>query len=70
LQLVGHASEPVTPIGWALAMRQRVGGALMTIEDDVHGSLSSLACADAAVTFFDTGKTTSASCAGAPIPAP
>ena len=70
LQLVGHAYEPVTPIGWALAMRQRVGGALMTIEDDVHGSLSSLACADAAVTFFDTGKTTSATCAGAPIPAP
>lgn len=70
LQLVGHAYEPVTPIGWAIAMRQRIGGALMTIEDDVHGSLSSLTCANAAVTFFDTGRTTSASCAGAPIPAP
>ncbi|WP_328443830.1 alpha/beta fold hydrolase [Amycolatopsis sp. NBC_00438] len=70
LQLVGHTYEPVTPIGWALAMRGRIGGALMTIEDDAHGSLSSLPCADAAVTFFDTGKTTSASCAGAPIPAP
>jgi pimeloyl-ACP methyl ester carboxylesterase len=70
LQLAGHAYEPVTPIGWAIAMRQRIGGALMTIEDDVHGSLSSLPCADAAVTFFDTGKTTSASCAGEPIPAP
>jgi len=70
LQLAGHLYEPVTPIGWAIAMRQRIGGALMTIEDDVHGSLSSLPCADAVVTFFDTGRTTSASCAGAPIPAP
>jgi pimeloyl-ACP methyl ester carboxylesterase len=70
LQLVGHTYEPVTPIGWALAMQSRIGGALLTIEDDAHGSLSSLPCADAAVTFFDTGRTTSASCAGPPVPAP
>ena len=70
VQLVGHTYEPVTPIGWALAMQRRIGGALMTIEDDVHGSLSSLPCASAAVTFFDTGRTSSASCAGAPIPPP
>ncbi|MGV9359919.1 alpha/beta fold hydrolase [Amycolatopsis sp. NPDC003731] len=70
LQLAGHVYEPITPIGWALAMQQRIGGALMTVEDDIHGSLSSLTCADAVVTFFDTGTTTSASCPGAPIPAP
>ncbi|MFB9686672.1 alpha/beta fold hydrolase [Amycolatopsis plumensis] len=70
LQLVGHLYEPVTPIGWALAMQRRIGGALMTVEDDVHGSLSSLPCADAVVTFFDTGRTTSASCPGAPVPGP
>lgn len=70
LQLVGHVYEPVTPIGWAIAMQRRIGGALMTIEDDAHGSLSSLPCADAAVTFFDTGRTTSESCAGAPTPKP
>ncbi|WP_086843450.1 alpha/beta fold hydrolase [Amycolatopsis kentuckyensis] len=70
LQLAGHLYEPVTPIGWAIAMQRRIGGALMTIEDDAHGSLSSLPCADAVVTFFDTGKTTSESCAGAPVPAP
>jgi hypothetical protein len=70
LQLVGHAYEPVTPIGWALRMQQRIGGALMTVEDDVHGSLSSLPCADAAVTFFDTGQTTSKPCPGAPTPKP
>jgi hypothetical protein len=42
----------------------------MTLEDDAHGSLSSLPRAEAVVTFFDTGKTTSASCAGTPIPPP
>ncbi len=66
LQLVGHLYEPVTPIGWALRMQNKIGGTLMTVEDDVHGSLSSLPCADAAVTFFDTGVPTAKSCPGAP----
>ncbi|MGW5717161.1 alpha/beta fold hydrolase [Amycolatopsis sp. NPDC003865] len=67
LQLVGHLYEPVTPIGWALRMRDRIGGTLMTVEDDVHGSLASLPCADAAVAFFDTGRATAESCPGAPL---
>lgn len=70
VQLVGHLYEPVTPIGWALEMRGRIGGDLMTVEDDAHGSLSDLPCAEVAVTFFDTGRTTTSSCAGAPVPAP
>lgn len=70
LQLVGHTYEPVTPIGWAVAMQRRIGGDLMTVADDVHGSLSSLPCAQAAVTFFDTGRTTTRSCPGAPVPGP
>ncbi|WP_410661379.1 alpha/beta fold hydrolase [Amycolatopsis sp. lyj-112] len=70
LQLAGHVYEPVTPIGWALAMRERIGGALLTIEDDHHGSLSSLPCASKAVEFFSTGKTSDDSCAGKPIPSP
>ncbi len=70
LQLVGHTYEPVTPIGWALAMRDRIGGTLLTIEDDHHGSLSSLPCASKAVEFFSTGETSDGSCAGAPIPSP
>ncbi|WP_277875447.1 hypothetical protein [Amycolatopsis camponoti] len=55
-------------MGRALRMRQKIGGALMTVDDDAHGSLSSLPCADPAVTFFDTGQTTSKSCPGAPVP--
>jgi hypothetical protein len=70
LQLVGHLYEPVTPIGWALDMRRQIGGALLTVEDGHHGSLSSLPCASKAVEFFSTGNTSSDSCAGEPIPAP
>ncbi|MFD2472515.1 alpha/beta fold hydrolase [Amycolatopsis silviterrae] len=70
LQLVGHTYEPVTPIKWAFATQRRIGGSLMTVEDDAHGSLSSLPCATAAVTFFDTGQPTTQSCPGEPIPAP
>ncbi|MET9230140.1 alpha/beta fold hydrolase [Lentzea sp. NPDC003310] len=70
VQLVGHLYEPVTPIGWAYEMRARIGGDLMTIEDDAHGSLQDLPCADDAVTFFDTGRTTTSGCAGAPVPKP
>jgi hypothetical protein len=51
-------------------MQRQIGGALMTIEDDAHGSLSRLPCAESAVAFFDSGQTTTTSCAGAPTPTP
>ncbi|MFD9701783.1 alpha/beta fold hydrolase [Lentzea sp. NPDC059081] len=70
VQLVGHLYEPVTPIGWAVEMRARIGGDLMTVEDDAHCSLQDLPCAETAVTFFDTGRTSTGSCAGAPVPGP
>ncbi|MCS7477902.1 alpha/beta hydrolase [Umezawaea endophytica] len=68
LQLVGHLYEQVTPIGWARETRQRIGGALLTVEDDTHGSLDTLPCAAKAVEFFDTGKVSNDSCPGAPTP--
>jgi pimeloyl-ACP methyl ester carboxylesterase len=68
LQLVGHVYEETTPIGWAREMRQRIGGALLTVEDDVHGSLHTLPCAATAVRFFDTGEVSNDSCPGAPLP--
>jgi hypothetical protein len=49
-------------------MRARIGGTLLTVEDDEHGSLMDLPCAAKAVEFFDTGKTSDGSCPGAPIP--
>ncbi|SEP82644.1 TAP-like protein [Lentzea xinjiangensis] len=68
LQLVGHLYEQVTPIGWTREMRARIGGAMLTVEDDVHGSLDTLPCAAKAVEFFDTGKVSNDSCPGAPLP--
>jgi pimeloyl-ACP methyl ester carboxylesterase len=68
LQLVGHLYEQVTPIGWAREMRRRIGGALLIVEDDVHGSLNTLPCGAKAVEFFDTGKVSDDSCPGTPIP--
>ncbi|SDY48574.1 TAP-like protein [Amycolatopsis xylanica] len=68
LQLVGHTYEAVTPIGWARDMRKQIGGALLTVEDDQHLSLSRIPCAEKALEFFDTGKTSNDSCPGIPTP--
>ncbi|MBB4686437.1 alpha/beta fold hydrolase [Amycolatopsis jiangsuensis] len=68
LQLVGHTYESVTPFSWAQEMHARIGGSLLTVEDDIHGSLSLLPCASKAVEFFDTGKTSDSTCPGLPIP--
>ncbi len=67
LQLVGHTYESVTPLPWAHNMRTHIGGSLLTIEDDRHGSLSILPCASKAVEFFDTGKISNTTCPGTPI---
>lgn len=64
LQLVGHEHEPVTPIGWAHQMQDQIGGTLLTVQDDHHGSLSSIPCAAKAVQFFRTGEPTGGSCPG------
>nr|BFF04804.1 alpha/beta hydrolase [Streptoalloteichus tenebrarius] len=70
LQLVGHTYETVTPLPWALGMRKKIGGALLTVEDDVHGSLMHLPCASEAVRYFRDGAVAEDSCPGAPIPTP
>ncbi|MFE9611336.1 alpha/beta fold hydrolase [Streptomyces sp. NPDC006012] len=66
LQLVGHRFETVTPYRWARDMRARVGGALLTVEDGVHGSLSQTSCGSRAVEFFSTGRVFDGSCPGVP----
>ncbi|MBR8745435.1 alpha/beta fold hydrolase [Nocardiopsis sp. MG754419] len=70
LQLVGHAKEMVTPHIWATDMREVIGGEVMTVDDDGHGTLSDLDCATAAVDFFATGRTTTEVCPGPPPPTP
>ncbi|MFD2416300.1 alpha/beta fold hydrolase [Amycolatopsis pigmentata] len=62
LQLVGHRYEPVTPYRWAQDMRERIGGALLTVEDEKHGSLDRIACGSKAVEFFSIGRTDNGTC--------
>lgn len=65
LLLVGHRTETVTPHTWAVAMRHRIGGRLLTVEDGVHGSLSQIPCGQEAVDFFRTGRVDTRTCPGA-----
>ncbi|MBW4720335.1 alpha/beta fold hydrolase [Saccharothrix obliqua] len=65
LQLSGHADEDTTPHEWAVATRKAVGGTLLTVQDDVHGSLAKTSCAAKAVDFFRTGRTAGGTCPGA-----
>jgi hypothetical protein len=70
LQLVGHRYEPVTPYPLAVEMQRQIGGSLLTVEDDLHTSLSTLPCAEKAVHFFETGEPITASCPGAQVKEP
>ncbi|MFE0019762.1 alpha/beta fold hydrolase [Amycolatopsis sp. NPDC059021] len=70
LQIIGHRYESVTPYAGAWEMRQRIGGSVLTVQDDVHGSLAGLPCASKVVRFFETGVPANDSCDGAPIPEP
>lgn len=62
LQLSGHLQEDTTPYVWAVAMHKQVGGGLLTIDDDVHGSLPDLPCAQQAIDFFHTRRTQNGAC--------
>jgi hypothetical protein len=63
---VGHQFEVVTPIKWAGAMTKAIGGATLTVDDDVHASLIALPCASKAVSFLVSGKQPHGHCPGAP----
>lgn len=65
---VGHQFEVVTPIKWAGAMTKAIGGATLTVDDDVHASLIDLPCASKAVSFLVSGKQPHGHCPGAPLP--
>jgi pimeloyl-ACP methyl ester carboxylesterase len=66
--LVGHQFEVVTPIKWARSMHEAIGGATLTVDDDVHASLIDLPCASKAVSFLVSGKQPHGHCPGVPLP--
>jgi len=57
LQLVGHLKEYVTPYENALAMQNRFGGALLTMDDDFHAHAEVSLCGAAKIVrYFTTGQ--------------
>ncbi|WP_281283642.1 alpha/beta hydrolase [Nonomuraea longispora] len=58
--------ETVTPYEWARAMRAAIGGTLVSIDDDVHGSAAQVpGCAAKVIAYFETGRRTT-TCPGKP----
>lgn len=64
LQLSGHLTEGITPYEWARRAKEATGASLLTVEDDVHSSLSGLPCVSKVLTFFRDGTTTNGTCPG------
>lgn len=68
LVLAGHRHEWLSPYEWTTQMHRAVGGAVFTVDDDVHGSvLREPGCAAELVSFFDTGRI-DRGCPGVPLP--
>ncbi|NBE97766.1 MULTISPECIES: alpha/beta fold hydrolase [unclassified Nonomuraea] len=66
LMLSGHRYETVTPYEWARVMRAAIGGTLVSIDDDVHGSAAQVpGCAAKVIAYFETGRRTT-TCPGKP----
>ncbi|HEY1174841.1 MAG TPA: alpha/beta hydrolase, partial [Phytomonospora sp.] len=67
LVLSGHRYETLSPYEWTWDMQDEVGGKVMTVNDDVHGSaLMSPDCANRIAEFFETGRVRGRTCVGAP----
>ncbi|MEQ4718891.1 alpha/beta fold hydrolase [Nonomuraea sp. B19D2] len=68
LVLSGHLHESPSPYEWTLDTRAAVGGHVVTVDDDVHGSaLRVPGCVTKVVDYFETGRLT-ATCPGVPVP--
>lgn len=70
LVLSGHLHESPSPYQWTWEMQQEVGGSVLTVADDVHGSVPEAPeCAAKLVAYFDSGRAPRHDrCAGIPEP--
>jgi pimeloyl-ACP methyl ester carboxylesterase len=65
LILSGHRDEAVSIYPWTLQMRDAVGGTVLTVNDDVHGSVARTEdCSNLLVAYFRTGVLSSRQCEG------
>lgn len=65
LVLSGHRDESVSVYPWTVQMRNAVGGTILTVNDDVHGSaLRTDDCGGLIVGYFRTGVLAASQCQG------
>jgi pimeloyl-ACP methyl ester carboxylesterase len=68
LMLSGHLHESPSPYEWTLQTRAAIGGTLVTVDDDMHGSaLRVPGCVAKVIDYFEKGRRTS-TCPGVPVP--
>jgi pimeloyl-ACP methyl ester carboxylesterase len=69
LVLSGHRWETPSVFEWTAEMHDAVGGKVVTVDDDVHGSVMySPDCIARVARFFETGSVGARTCEGAPMP--
>jgi len=70
LVMSGHLYEALSPYQWTWEMQWVVGGAVLTVADDVHGSVPQAPeCSAKLVAYFNTGRAPwHDRCAGIPEP--
>ncbi|WP_202805808.1 alpha/beta fold hydrolase [Actinopolymorpha alba] len=65
LQLSGHLHETMSPYEWTTQMQAIIGGAVLAVDDDVHGSVfMDPACGAKVAAYFETGRLTRGRCEG------
>ena len=70
LVMSAHRYELLSPYAWALRMQKLIGGRILTVDDDVHGSATGLDpdCASLIPEYLFTGRLQRGGCQGIPIP--
>ncbi|WP_222720296.1 alpha/beta fold hydrolase [Actinomadura sp. HBU206391] len=65
LQMSGHLHETMSPYTWTTEMQEIIGGAVLTVDDDVHGSvLMDPACGANVAVYFESGRLSWGRCSG------
>jgi pimeloyl-ACP methyl ester carboxylesterase len=70
LVMSAHRWETFSPYEWALQTKAAIGGSVLTVNDDVHGSTAALEsdCAPRIAAYFLGGKPDNGQCQGVPVP--
>ncbi|GAA2583709.1 alpha/beta hydrolase [Actinomadura fulvescens] len=70
LVMSGHRYEVPSPYEWTRQMQASIGGSVLTVGDDIHGSTAGedTDCAPRIAAYFFTGRPDNGRCQGVPLP--